>query len=251
MNGWLLVRFAGIVVGIATLLRVATNEGIVNYDPLFRSWMDWLSDIVELGFLTKIIGPLLHWGVEQVRNLGFIVPDLQDEWRPAFVLGMLIFGTFTRHIPGNWLFAATPIFALVIAVVSGLQGTLEPVAAVAALSAVTIAAVVVATTSAYFVAAMAPITVVVAYLSAAAITAAVAITAAAALVAAFTVGFVGAAVTIVAAALVLIFAAGFVSRSRGWRALFASATFGMGLDILFTMAVAFAIAVAVANPPIW
>ena len=35
MNSWLLVRIAGIVVGIATLLRVATNEGMVTYDPLF------------------------------------------------------------------------------------------------------------------------------------------------------------------------------------------------------------------------
>lgn len=76
MNGWMLVRIAGVVVGIAPLLRVATNEKLVTYDPLFLAWMDWLSDIMELGFLTKLIGPLLHSGIEWARSLGISVPAL-------------------------------------------------------------------------------------------------------------------------------------------------------------------------------
>jgi len=208
MNGLLLVRIAGIIVGIATLLRVATNEGIVTYDPLFLAWMDCLSDIVELGFLTKLIGPFLHWGIDVVRGLGISVPDLQDEWRPAFVFSMLLFGAVARHSRGGWLLAVAPVGALAVAVWAGLSGSLAPVAFVAA------AAVVVAVVAA---AVVAPV-----------------------------------AVAVVAAAVVVYLFAGFVeSRGGGWRALLANSNFNIGIDILFTMAISFVIAVAAANPPIW
>jgi hypothetical protein len=131
MNGWLLVRVAGIVVGIATLLRLATNEGLVTYDPLFLAWMDWLSDIVELGFLTKLIGPFLQWGIEYVRSFGISVPDLQDEWNPAFVLSMLMLGAASRHGGRQWLLLSAPAIAIGISVWSGISGSLMPVAGLA------------------------------------------------------------------------------------------------------------------------
>jgi hypothetical protein len=137
MNGWLLVRGAGIVVGIATLLRVATNEGMVTYDPLFQAWMDWLSDLVELGFLTKFIGPLLNWGIDQVRSVGISVPDLQDEWRPALVFSMLMFAANFRNVGIWWLLIATSFGALAIATWSGLTGSLWPVTITIAISAAT------------------------------------------------------------------------------------------------------------------
>lgn len=60
MNGWLLVRVAGIVVGIATLLRVATSENLVTYEPLFQQWLDFVNDRIDWGFLTPFIGPFLR-----------------------------------------------------------------------------------------------------------------------------------------------------------------------------------------------
>lgn len=122
MNGWLLVRIAGIVVGIATLLRVLTNEKLANYDPLFQAWMDRVSDIVELGFLTDLIRPFLNWGIDQVRNLGISVPDLEDQWRPVFVLLFFLFAVVARHsrsvaaIP--WAF----LLALSTATAAGISG---------------------------------------------------------------------------------------------------------------------------------
>jgi hypothetical protein len=132
--GWVLVRAFGIIVGIATLLRVATNEKWVTYDPLFQLWLDKLRDIVELGFLTDLLGPFLHWAIDYVRSFGISVPDLQDEWRPAFVLSMLVLGAAARNRRTGWFVVAAPCLALACAVVAGLTGSLEPAAAAVAVA---------------------------------------------------------------------------------------------------------------------
>lgn len=124
MNGWLLVRIAGIVVGIATLLRVATNEGIVTYDPLFLAWMDWLSDIVELGFLMDVIQLGLNRVIDWVRSSGWNVPTLYESWRPVFILSTLYFGAYERNNPGwrSWLLIpAGAAVALTGGVIAGLS----------------------------------------------------------------------------------------------------------------------------------
>lgn len=126
--GWVLVRAFGIIVGIATLLRLAKTEKLVTYDPLFLAWMDWLSDIVELGVLTKLIGPFLHSAFDYVRSLGIPVPDLQDEWRPVFVLSLLVLGAAARNLQTGWFVVAAPCLALACAIVAGLTGTYFPVA---------------------------------------------------------------------------------------------------------------------------
>jgi hypothetical protein len=240
---WLLVRIAGIVVGIATLLRVATNEGVVTYDPLFLAWMDRLRDIVELGFLTDLIGPFLHWGIDLVRSWGISVPDLRDEWRPAFVFSMLLFGAIGRHSQGGWLLTVAPVGALAVAVWAGLWGSLVPVAFVAV--AFTLVAVAVAAAAR----GGAENTVVEGALAAVAAAFTVAVAAAAA--AAFTVAAAAVAAAVAAAAGVFLFTGFVESMGSGWRAVFANANFNIGIDILFTMALAFVIAVAAANPPIW
>jgi hypothetical protein len=256
MNGWLLVRIAGIVVGIATLLRVATNEGIVTYDPLFLAWMDGLSDIVELGFVTKLIGPFLHWGIDQVRSLGINVPDLQDEWRPTFLLCMLLFGALARHSRVWGLYLAVPVGALVFAICAGLTGSLQFVIIASFVGPIAFAvagafggsdtddsdAVGAHAVGAHAVGASRISSIV----------------AAVAVVVLFGVGFkFGMSSAAFAAAVVFMVGCTLLqngitqSQAGGWRAVFANSHFNIGIDILFTMAFAFVIAVAVANPPIW
>jgi hypothetical protein len=105
--GWILVRAFGIVVGIATLLRLATTEKLVTYEPLFQQWLEVLTEFVDYAFLTKFIGPGLLLAIDYFRSLGIPVPDLQDEWRPAFVVAGLT-GTVTPVL----FFAFAPAFAL-------------------------------------------------------------------------------------------------------------------------------------------
>jgi hypothetical protein len=259
MNGWLLVRIAGIVVGIATLLRVATNEGIVTYDPLFLAWMDRLRDFVELGFLTDLIGPLLHWGIEQVRNLGISVPNLQDEWRPAFVLSMLIFGARARHSPKWSVLIQAAVGTLIITVWSGLVGSLAPVSAgvLAALCSMIFVAILravrfnhsVRTGEFLFDRSYAPKVNIVGFGVLLPVLAIV-FAALATFIPTFVVAVVTAAVVATLGTIFVIVAIG-AFWDDGWRVIFAKALFNTGIDILFTMSVAFAIAVAVANPPIW
>jgi hypothetical protein len=128
MNGWLLVRVGGIVVGIATLLRVATNEGMVTYDPLFQAWMDQLRGLLELELVMDyVMQPILYWLLAEIRSLGIAVPDLQDDWRPALVLSTLMFGSISRNRPSKWPALVAPIGAVIVAVWSGLLGALSPV----------------------------------------------------------------------------------------------------------------------------
>jgi hypothetical protein len=124
MNGWLLVRIAGIIVGIATLLRLATNEGLVTYDPLFLAWMDWLSDILELGLLTDVVHLLLKLAIDWAREFGWQLPHLQEVWRSVFVLSMLLLGAKMRHgqVWGRTLSA--PVLGLFSAAYAGLTGDL-------------------------------------------------------------------------------------------------------------------------------
>lgn len=98
---WVLVRIAGIIVGIATLLRLATTQGLVTYDPLFQEWMDRLQDLVELGFLTDLIEPLLHRFIDWMRSFGLHLPDLNDNWRPVFILSSLYLGAEARQLEGD------------------------------------------------------------------------------------------------------------------------------------------------------
>jgi hypothetical protein len=123
MNGWLLVRIAGIVVGIATLLRLATHEGLVTYSVLFQAWMDQLSGLVELGVPLDTLEVLLRNALEWVSLRGWKLPELSDAWRPVFVLCTLYFGAHTRNNNGaeKWLMICLAVtFALIGAILAGL-----------------------------------------------------------------------------------------------------------------------------------
>lgn len=240
---WTFVRIAGIIVGIATLLRVATNEQLVTYDPLFLAWMDWLSDIVELGFLTKLIGPFLHGGIEWVRSFGISVPDLQDEWRPAFVLSTLMFAAIARHSRSGLLVVAAPVGALVIAVWSGLDGSLLPIA-VATIAAAAAVTVVFAVAQIAVTGALVALVVVV-------FVATLVVVSVAALAYADA-NVVSAAAIVAEVGLALLFFGIVWSRvSGGFRAQFANASFNSGIDILGVMLGALGVASLFANPPIW
>lgn len=120
---WMLVRIAGIIVATATMLRLALTEGLVTYDLIFQAWMDRLSDFIELGFFTDLMEPLLLWAIDWVRSFGLSLPDLQPEWRPAFILSGLFLGALGRNGAGGSLSVAAGIMsALTGAVIGGLIG---------------------------------------------------------------------------------------------------------------------------------
>lgn len=242
---WTLVRIAGIIVGIATLLRVATNEKLVTYDPLFQQWLDIVSEFIDLAFLTQFIGPLLQHGIDYVRNFGIHVPDLQDEWRTAYILSMLMFGKLARHSRGWWALPAALLGALVVAVWSGLIGYLAPVA-FAALAA-TFATTFARSAAAISLGRIVVITLVTVTVTAAAAAFTFAVSTAAAVAAAAVLAV--AAVTAVAA--LLLFHGIVEGSSGGWRAIFANPSFNMGIDILGVMLGALGFASLFANPSIW
>lgn len=119
---WGLVRIAGIIVGTATLLRLALMEGLVTYEPIFQAWMDRLRDIIELGFLTDVIERGLLAAFERVRGFGIPVPELQPEWRPTFILTALLIGAIVRHTPTALSIFLSSFGVLTALTVAGLTG---------------------------------------------------------------------------------------------------------------------------------
>jgi hypothetical protein len=99
---------------------------VITYDPLIQEWMDRLSDLVELGYLTDFIEPMLNIAIGWLRSFGWLVPDLNENWRPVFILGTLYLGAFARNFP-DWrkslLIPAGTIFAITGGLVAGLSGT--------------------------------------------------------------------------------------------------------------------------------
>ena len=108
--GWvlILVRIAGIFAGVVTLLRLATTEKLVTYEPLFQQWLEVLTEFVDYAFLIKFIGPGLLLAIDYFQSLGIPVPDLQDEWRPAFVLSLLVLGAAARNVPTGLFVVVAP-----------------------------------------------------------------------------------------------------------------------------------------------
>jgi hypothetical protein len=224
---WNLVRIAGIIVGIATLLRLATMQGLVTYDPLFQEWMNRLRDIVELGFLTDVIHLCLLKSIEWLQRLGINVPILHEVWRPTFVFSMLMLGSVARH-RRTWAMAfAAPVVALVASVWSGLDNSLSPVAGIAMIA------------------------IVIVFIEASLVTIMVALCAFA-----FTIvltNFSTAAMFFgVALAALIMLLYGLFGRLRGGvSATTTNASLNVGVDILGIMLGALGIASLFANPPIW
>lgn len=128
---WVVLRIAGIVIGIAALLRLATDTGVVEYNVLFQAWMDGLRGILELGYLIdllefSIVQPFLAW----LRNLGLDVPPLQSHWQSIWVLVWLVLGATSRHIlsgGGTAIKFGVVLFAAVCALISAvLAGIVQP-----------------------------------------------------------------------------------------------------------------------------
>lgn len=93
-----IIRISGIVIGIAAMLRLATNSGIVEYHALFQAWMDRLRDVVELGFIIDLIEFWIILPViSSLRSIGVDVPELQPHWQSVWVLLWLVFAATSRY----------------------------------------------------------------------------------------------------------------------------------------------------------
>jgi hypothetical protein len=94
-----IIRIAGIGIGIAALLRLATDTGMVEYNVLFQSWMDRLRGIVELGGLVDLLEmwvvlPFLSW----LQSFWFNIPELKPFWGSVLVLLWLGLGSASRRL---------------------------------------------------------------------------------------------------------------------------------------------------------
>ncbi len=139
---WLIVRLFGIVAGVASLVRLATQWGLVQYNQIFQEWMDRLRDLVELGIPLDLLEVWLVVPLMEVlRTSGIHLPELQPQWRPVFVLSWLLLFFRGRHslevspwIPGlthmgmrNVFFFARTANAFVSSLIAGLlAGVLQP-----------------------------------------------------------------------------------------------------------------------------
>jgi hypothetical protein len=227
--GWVLVRAFGIIVGIATLLRLATTEKLVTYEPLFQQWLEVLTEFVDHAFLIKFIGPGLLLAIDYVRSFGISVPDLQDEWQPTFVLSTLMLGALARNFRTGWFVVAAPCLALACAVVAGLTGSLAPV---------------------LFACVLPPTLAIPARTFAVAVALTTALAASAYLDAASFTAF-GAAVFFAAIAAGGVYSSIRYNWRDGYRAVFADPTFNTGFDVLAAMLGALGLASLFASPPIW
>jgi len=120
---WTTLRIAGGIVGVATLLRLATIGFGVEYKAFFQQFLDQLRNIVELGFLIDpyeklVVRPVLDW----LRGAGWSLPELAPYWRSVFTLMWLLMLTTARHFPANavarfpWAFACATIYAVTVGV---------------------------------------------------------------------------------------------------------------------------------------
>lgn len=95
-------RIIGIVIGIAALLQLATDTGMVEYNALFQEWMDrlrgispvaWLSDLIEVWGLLPMLSLL--------RGIWPNIPSLQPHWEPIWLLTGLAIAPASQHILGD------------------------------------------------------------------------------------------------------------------------------------------------------
>lgn len=113
------------MVGVATLLRLATIGFNIEYKEFFQEFLDQVRNIVELGFLVDPIDKLVHGFLEWVRSFGWHIPDLQPHWQQVFTLSWLLMAAIAR----NWSGAleARMVLAFACALASGVAaGTAPP-----------------------------------------------------------------------------------------------------------------------------
>jgi|GEM_PF-6170870 len=98
---WTILRIFGIIVGTASLLRLASLAGVVEYKDVFVAFIDRLSDIIELGYLLDVIEKfIVHPVFEWIRSFGWHLPELQPHWRSVFTLTWLMLAAIGRHERG-------------------------------------------------------------------------------------------------------------------------------------------------------
>lgn len=120
---WFAVRVIGIAVGVASLLRLATLTGVVEFQPWFQSWMDWLREFVELGFLVDVVEKLIvQPALEGIRSTGLQLPNLQPHWQPIFVLSWLLAGAAIKSEPAPA--SGSTAFAFFVGFVCALLGAI-------------------------------------------------------------------------------------------------------------------------------
>lgn len=149
MNGWQAFKIAlnlvGCFIGVIALLHLASIGFNVEFKPLFKQFVEECRNWIETLILLPVVEAGVHWCLDQLRRVGWQIPDLADHWRSIFTLMWLLLGAHARHwtdvvlvgvsrtsktpgnaasqTPGNvaglivWAF----IVALIVAVAAGTQ----------------------------------------------------------------------------------------------------------------------------------
>lgn len=98
---WTLLRIAGIIVGVAALLRLALISFGIEYKEFFQAFLDNIANIVELGFLLDPLEKLVQAALDWLRGISLPIPELQPHWRPIFTLAWLFLGAYARNYPAD------------------------------------------------------------------------------------------------------------------------------------------------------
>lgn len=123
---WTFLRLCGIVVGVATLLRLATLGLGVEYKEVFQAFLDQVRNVVELGFLIDPLEKFAQGALEWLRGFGWRIPDLAPHWRPVLTLEWLLMASYARNLTG---IISIPLFwAAVSAVIAAVATGTQPLA---------------------------------------------------------------------------------------------------------------------------
>jgi len=129
---WTLLRIAGIIVGVATLLRLATIGFGVQFNDVFQAFLDRMRALFELDAVVDVIqayivDPALEW----LRSFNLAIPELAPHWRQIFALNWLMMVTTTRYWKKNP--AVLSVWACICALVAGVLIGLVSIAGAAVL----------------------------------------------------------------------------------------------------------------------
>ncbi|KPP83027.1 MAG: hypothetical protein HLUCCA04_02830 [Oceanicaulis sp. HLUCCA04] len=127
----IIVRILGTTIGLAAMLRLATEINLVEYNDIFQMWMDRLRSIFELDIIISLVEfsifPLMY-NIFRAIDLNFT--NISPHWGSVFVLTWIVLFRFAREAVKNWrkfwripfiLFASATAFAT--SVLSGLFPT--------------------------------------------------------------------------------------------------------------------------------
>lgn len=120
--GSVALRVAGIILGTFSLLLLAAHVGEIQYQKWFADWLHYVDGLAlayPLNFIKKLVIDNI---LDYFRSLGFRLPELNEIWRPVFVLTWLCVGALARNSSSVLLLLGGGVVALFVSVVAGLSG---------------------------------------------------------------------------------------------------------------------------------